>query len=307
MGDAAFLPGLPHGNVLAFPLTLLIGVVVGLLARGTQARRRAAVALGLSSFVPPFIVEPEHSAVRLLTAMATVMVVLRSVDLYADRRSWSPGRRVWLMLSIWDSRRATFDDPQLDGRALVRALGSSALAIALGVSLQTVSTSIAGPTRLPLRWLLGAALVYAVFDALHAAMIGLHRAFGVIVPPFHHDPILSRSVGELWGTRWNMIVHEALARHLFRPLARRRRPWLGVAASFLASALLHAWLMLAALGAPAAISMGAYFLVQGVLLALERRLGVTRWRSGLRRTWTVVAVVAPSPLFVEPLITTLGF
>ena len=65
--------------------------------------------------------------------------------------------------------------------------------------------------------------------------------------------------------------------------------------------------MFAALGVDAALRMGAYFLVQGVLFAVERPLGVLRWRSAIRRTWTVVAVLGPSPLFTEPLITTLGF
>jgi len=44
----------------------------------------------------------------------------------------------------------------------------------------------------------------------------------------------------------------------------------------------------------------AYFVVQGVAVALETRLGVARWPRACRRAWTLVIVVGTSPLFVEP-------
>ena len=68
---------------------------------------------------------------------------------------------------------------------------------------------------------------------------------------------------EFWGERWNRTVGEWLYRFAFRPLARRRRPMLGLAAAFALSALLHAWMFVVALDVRAGFMAGAFFLVQG--------------------------------------------
>lgn len=296
----------PYGNAVAFPLVLLVGVTVGALDAGSGARRRGAVLLSLASFLPPFLVEPEHSALRLLCAMATVMVVLRAIDLATDARDWPWWRRLWLMVSIWDSRRAELGEPGIDRLAWLQTFGFGALALALGLAVALADRIATMPAVMAIRWLAGAGFIYVTFEAMQALLVAGHRLFGVGVPRFHHHPLLARSLSELWGARWNMIIHEPLARLLFRPLARRRRPWLGVVASFSASALLHFWLMAAAVGLRAGVSMGAFFLVQGALMALERAAGQRLWRVELRRAWTILAVVLPSPLFTEPLLVTLG-
>src|SRR5262249_23617594 len=121
------------------------------------------------------------------------------------------------------------------------------------------------------------------------------------VPPvLHDDPILSRSVQEFWGERWNRIVSAWLAANCLWPLARRRRPLLGLAAAFAASALLHAYLTWAALALPSAMEMGVFFLIQAVIVLFERRVGVPRWPGAAARAWTVATLLLTSPLFVGP-------
>ena len=86
----------------------------------------------------------------------------------------------------------------------------------------------------------------------------------------------------------------------FLPLARRGHPALGLLLCFLVSGFTHAYPVLVALTPAMAVMMFGYFVVQGVAVAAETRLGVTKWPRALRRAWTLVIMLATSPLFVEP-------
>jgi hypothetical protein len=75
-----------------------------------------------------------------------------------------------------------------------------------------------------------------------------------------------------------------------------------VAAAFCASAASHAYFTLVAVGWAMALSMLVFFLIQGVFVLFEVRMGVAHWRPALARAWTVVAVLGCSPLFIEPIL-----
>jgi hypothetical protein len=86
-----------------------------------------------------------------------------------------------------------------------------------------------------------------------------------------------------------------------RPVARIGQPRLGLAAAFGFSAAFHMWLSWVPLDAPMALSMGAFFLAQGVAVVIERSFsGFRRLPELVRRAWTLAWVLLPSPLFVEP-------
>jgi D-alanyl-lipoteichoic acid acyltransferase DltB (MBOAT superfamily) len=144
--------------------------------------------------------------------------------------------------------------------------------------------------------------VYALAEAANNLAHAVLAALGLKSPPLHRTPIAACSLKEFWGERWNLPVSRWLRAHFFLPLARRRRPVLGVALAFLASAGLHAWTVGVALGGAAAASMAGYFAIQGFLMALEVRLGVARWTEPAGWAWTMLCVLAPSPLFLEPLL-----
>jgi hypothetical protein len=86
--------------------------------------------------------------------------------------------------------------------------------------------------------------------------------------------------------------------------ATRPNASLGVAvfATFTASALLHAWLLLAAGGYVLALSIASFFVIQGALVLVEQRARVRRWPVWLQRAWTGLAILLPLPLLLEPLI-----
>jgi hypothetical protein len=46
----------------------------------------------------------------------------------------------------------------------------------------------------------------------------------------------------------------------------------------------------------------AFFLLQPLLLALERRLRIRHWPVAARRVWTAAALAIGAPLFGEPFI-----
>ena len=130
----------------------------------------------------------------------------------------------------------------------------------------------------------------------------VYRGCGLRPPIFHQHPILSLSIGEFWGRRWNRIVGSWLFATFYRPLAVRGRSLLGLSAAFVGRALLHWYFTWAAIGFAAGGYMAAFFLVQLPLVWLERRLQQSRWPAPARRLWTLGWLALTSPLFVEPML-----
>jgi hypothetical protein len=108
------------------------------------------------------------------------------------------------------------------------------------------------------------------------------------------------SVAELWGMRWARPVSHWLRETCFLPLARRGHPALGILLGFVVSAFGHGYPVLVALGPVMAAMMFGYFVLQGLVVIAETRLGMARWPRALRHAWTIVIMLATSPLFVAP-------
>jgi hypothetical protein len=127
---------------------------------------------------------------------------------------------------------------------------------------------------------------------------------GVKLPDLMLRPELSCTMREFWGKRWDTVVQSYLARYVFTPLAEAgvSKP-VCVLVTFAASGLLHTYpLFIAGLPLFSALSMLSYFMVQGVLLLLERQVfDVHHWKSSLQqRVWTISCVLLPAPLLLEP-------
>jgi hypothetical protein len=231
---------------------------------------------------------------------------VRLLDLVLARHEISARSRVWRVAALVDTTRLKYGAPALDASALVRALGFGALAaVSAWISLD-LAASIAGPLRQLVRWGGGVVFAYALVDGAYAAITLLFRAMGVIVYELHRAPILARTLREFWGERWARTVSLLLFARTFKPLARRGMPRLGLLASFAASALLHALVILPALGWEAAALWGSYFLAQGALVLVELALGVARWPRALAHAWVATVMLATSPIFVEPLLRLMG-
>lgn len=121
------------------------------------------------------------------------------------------------------------------------------------------------------------------------------RALGRDAKPLMNWPVLSGSLSEFWGRRWNTAFRDLTHRFLFAPLASRIGPKWAVAVGFVFSGVVHD----VVISIPAGGGYGwptLYFLIQGGGLLLERK-------TGPNRLLTAVVLLAPAfGLFHPPFV-----
>ncbi|HKO93127.1 MAG TPA: MBOAT family protein [Polyangiaceae bacterium] len=282
--------------------------LVGLLSGGPGSARWLGAGVAGCALVCPFLIQ-EGTVLRAAVALQLVWVWLKAIDLARDSRRRSAGFRVVQLLVLHDLRRdAASAAGQLQPRPelRLRLLGSSlawgaAAAPALWLALFG-ARELAEPAGILCRYAAGLAFAYAGVEGALGAFEFVYRAGGLCPPVLHQQPILSASISEFWGKRWNRIVGNWLFSSFYRPFALRRQAWLGAFAAFAASALLHLYFTWAAIGLGGAVLMAAFFLAQVPLLWLEQRWYQAGWPSPLRRLWTLGWLALTSPLFIEPML-----
>jgi hypothetical protein len=283
------------------PLSVLAASVTLMVAAASVAQRRSWLALALSLTAPlvlPWFAGPSP-LVRGLLALVTFVTALRVIDLVRLREPWKAWRRIVHVLSFIDTRLLRRERPRLELGRLLGALAWGALAVVAFLLVRDVAPrSAAGAPWLRLGG--GILFAYAAIDAGYALVRAGYRAAGFVTPALHVWPVASLSVAELWGVRWARPVGHWLRHNCFLPLARRGHPGLGTLLGFAASGFGHAYPILVAVGPAMAALMLGYFVVQGLAVVAEPRLGVGKWPRPGRRAWTVVIMIATSPLFVEP-------
>jgi hypothetical protein len=113
---------------------------------------------------------------------------------------------------------------------------------------------------------------------------------GVEARPIMDWPILSKSLGEFWGRRWNAGFHEIAYRLVFKGLARRWGAAGAMMAGFVFSGIVHelviSWPAGAGWGKPT-----AYFLLQGCGILAERKFKFARAAWG--PIWTIAVTLCP--------------
>jgi hypothetical protein len=286
-----------------FALQIFLMIGGALLAGTGRARQVASFLPMLASLLLPLLA-PLPPLSRALLACMGMLGLLKILQLDFEPR-WAAHHPVWHGLSPFDVSTARPAPSRFDGRLLAMVL-LHALLLALVVAALVQLPAPDSPLRMPWRLVLGAAFVYCAMETGTEGLRFGHRLFGVDVPPIQQAPVLSRSVGEFWSRRWNRPVSAWLNEYAFLPIARRRRPLLALLAAFAVSAVFHSWLYYAALGLRAAASAAAFFLLQAPIVMLETKLRVARWPAPLARSWTLLWLLATSPLFVEPLLQGLG-
>ena len=146
----------------------------------------------------------------------------------------------------------------------------------------------------------GVLLLYAVAQFFFDFVSVCFLAAGSSLDSLHRTPIAARSLAEFWSQRWNRVVSAWLHMFVFLPLARRRRPRLGVFCAFLVSGVLHSWVILVAIGISGALAILLFFVVQGAFVLAEHRLRIHAWPVPVARGWTLVVLLASSPLIIDP-------
>jgi hypothetical protein len=202
----------------------------------------------------------------------------------------------WLtpLYSVTSWRRS----PMVDFSSLRRPLIALPLWLsALGVYRYLVVPHVPAP-GIALAYVL-AIEVYILCEVGSAAAQLLCAPLGRVIPPLHRNPIAARSLGDVWGVRWNLHVNVWLRERVFLPL--RNRTLVATLVTFLVSGLWHELLI----NTPYFVvthhsrfgTMLAYFAIQALGVMLERKLP-----PSLRRPLLWLWVIAPAPLFVgEPI------
>jgi Membrane bound O-acyl transferase family len=139
-------------------------------------------------------------------------------------------------------------------------------------------------------------VLLAHFGSFHVVAL-VWQSFGVHAVPIMSAPLLSGSLSEFWGQRWNLGFRQLAHDLIFRPLHRR----LGVGGAgflvFVASGLIHDFVISLPAGAGYGLPT-AYFVIQGAGVALERspvgkRLDLRRGIGG----WLFMAALTAGPAF----------
>ncbi|MBI2377075.1 MAG: hypothetical protein HYV07_23950 [Deltaproteobacteria bacterium] len=279
---------------LEIALALAAGTLSAFGRAGRVAGRATSVLAASCAFGP----EPEAVQLRALLALGGPWIIMQNIRLGRTTPSQPLLLRLWQSLATLDVRRVARVSPSIDRRLLARVAILAPIFAACFYGSFTLSKTLPWPRTFA--WAFGTVGVYACADLVAALLVLGHGLIGLRIPKIHDDPILSKSVMEFWGQRWNRIVGDWLFENAFLPLARRRRPFLGIAASFLISAALHFHLIFVPLGLEAALTMGTFFVLQIPLIALERKLKLGRRPVWVSRAWTLGSLVCLSPLFVEP-------
>lgn len=126
---------------------------------------------------------------------------------------------------------------------------------------------------------------------------GVWRLKGADTRTLFKEPMLSVSLAEFWGKRWNLAFSEMTALALYRPLKPRIGEKAAMVAAFVFSGLLHE----VAISVPVKAGYGLpllYFFIQGILIIIERKLecsGILKNKL-LARCWVFAGLILPFPV-----------
>jgi hypothetical protein len=275
-------------------------VVVAALS-ASRGGARAALALATLLLLLPMFVVPIPFVLVNVLMVGVLWCAIRAADFAMDQPLQGFGARLVHLVVLVDTRLITRCQRRFDGRLIGRFVVAIAIVI-VAIWLVGEARTMDGWRRYALRWFAGGfVLAPAAFTAVDAGFQLIATTVGFAIPPINDAPLLSRSVSEFWAKRWNRVVSKILHDRCYRPFAKYGTT-VALFVAFAASAALHAWLIGITLGAVAATSWAVFFLAQPLLILVERRLRVRRWRPALGWLWTMSTLALLSPLFTEPLL-----
>lgn len=299
------------GALLGYPLVgalALAGLRVGLRAR----RRVFGFALAALVLSIPFWLPKDAAVWRFFLALSSVLLFARLWEATEERPASplslsTPGRFSLFLFSIGDLQFSTNDAERKQARrAGLFRLGRAGLKLAALALLLVVLSALPtlADSALPrAAWCLLAAYCAstAVSDVLSGATMALsgHREAEVF-----QSPLIARSPIDFWSQRWNLMFRNAAYRLIFVPAGGRKRAVQASILVFAFSALLHEYLVVAALGHTGG-HMAAFFSLQGaatLLNAWARRRTERRMPRPLGIALTWAWMLLTSPLFFVPIL-----
>ncbi len=177
--------------------------------------------------------------------------------------------------------------------------------LALGAMLLVAAAATVDQHPTVAAWVGMAGIVFSLHFGLFHLLSILWRRAGVNAPPLMDAPILSSSLSDFWGKRWNLAFRDLAHGYVFRPLAARRRTVSATLAVFLVSGVVHD----VVISLPARGGFGLptlYFLIQGAGVLFQRsrvgkRVGASKGARG--RLFCAAVTMGPvALLFHRPFV-----
>jgi hypothetical protein len=265
------------------------------------ARTWIALVIGLPSLVAAHWIPRDWPVFRTVAAVALTAGYYRLVAIALRPRSPMMGRVLAVVLPVVEPRRVSSTPRSVRIDLLVAGAFEAAVAVFLFLCAKTYPRHM-----IWMRTLVAGTSAYFVVDGTARLLEAVTSAIGVDIGPLHDAPILARTVGEFWSRRWNRAIQAWLNEFAFRPVAKKHGVVMGVLAAFVASAVLHFVPLCVAYDWKWASAMGAFFLIHGVVVVIEAKLGVARWPRALGHAWTLGVFAITAPLFIEPMLQSLG-
>lgn len=142
----------------------------------------------------------------------------------------------------------------------------------------------------------GILLLVSLSWLLHFGLLNINAAFlrksGYPAYPLFDKPLLSESLQEFWGKRWNLAFTEMTATIVYKPLSKKINSRFALFISFMFSGLLHEVALSLSVQKGYGLPM-LYFLLQSLLIASEKRFFKQK-KPG--RLWVVIWLLIPIPL-----------
>lgn len=201
---------------------------------------------------------------------------------------------LWPGMDAHEFLRSAYEKPRIQAREWFVAIAKTLTGVALilgGARVISLDHPMLGG------WAGMVGLVLALhFGTFHLIALMWQRR-GLPVKPIMQRPLVSCSLSELWGKRWNLGFRALSHTWVFQPLQRRFGAVAGTMGAFFASGLLHDLVI----SVPARAGYGlptAYFLLQGLGVMAERseagkRVGLGRGTTG----WLWTALIAMAPVY----------
>ena len=231
---------------------------------------------------------------RMVVIVSVTFVAMKLVTLAFARVRLAPAQL--LAFFAWGGMRpALFTSLGNAPRPGARALALRGLRnFAVGVALFVLARAVAPYSEVVAIGFAMIALSLIVHFGVFDLLAGFWRTRGVATDALFRAPLAARSLAEFWSRRWNIGYSEMIATVVHRPIRSRFGPHAALAASFLASGLLHELAITVPTGAAYGLPT-LYFLLHGIAVAIEKRM--TREPG---RAWVFAWVVLPLPLCFPP-------
>lgn len=231
----------------------------------------------------------------------SIYVVLKVLSLNMRTRSGPAWKHVAYLVA-WPGMDV---DSFLTGRPTARPAASEWLFAVAKLSLGVVLIRVVVPSVIQFReiagWIGMIGIVFVLHFGVFHLLSCLWRSVGVAAVPIMNWPIVSQSMTEFWGRRWNLAFRDLTHRLVFLPLIHRLGPLRALLLGFVISGVIHdlviSWPASGGWGLPT-----CYFLLQGAGITFERTgigksLGLGRGLIGRLYCWLLIAL--PSPLLLH--------